>query len=450
MRRATPLDTHPGLGQSRGMSSASPDPNFFEDLRRRGLVHQSTSPELAELLKKERVTAYIGFDPTSTSLHIGSLLPVTNLMRLQRAGHRPIAVVGGGTGLIGDPSGKAAERTLLTHEALGRNLAGLKSQLERFLEFDGPNAALMVDNYEWLGSMTMMEFLRDVGKHFSVNGMIARDAVRDRLENRDQGISYTEFSYILLQSYDFLALYDRYGCKLQMGGSDQWGNIVSGTDLIRRVRGAETYGLTQPLVLKSDGTKFGKSESGNVWLDAGMTSPYAMYQFLLNTDDADVVRYLKYFTFLDFTEIDAAEAQVASAPEKRHAQRLLAAEVVKLVHGEDALRRAERTTTALFGGGDWSALTAEDLEDAFAASPSSALPREKLGTPEASIVALIADAGLVPSRGQARQQVTGGGVSLNNVPVTDPNRVLGADDLYGDRFAVLRRGKKSWHVVRVS
>jgi tyrosyl-tRNA synthetase len=430
-------------------SSSPPDPGFLDDLRRRGLVHQSTSPELADVLRREPVTAYIGFDPTSTSLHIGSLLPVTNLMRMQRAGHRPIAVVGGGTGLIGDPSGKAAERTLLTHETLQRNLAGLKAQLGRFLAFDGPNAAIMVDNYEWLGSMSVMDFLRDVGKHFSVNGLIARDAVRDRLENREQGISYTEFSYVLLQAYDFLALYDRYGCRLQMGGSDQWGNIVSGTDLIRRVRGVETYGLTQPLVLKSDGTKFGKSEAGNVWLDPEMTSPYAMYQFLLNTEDADVVRYLKYFTFLDWERIEAAVEQVRVAPERREAQRLLAASVVSLVHGDEALRRAERTTAALFGGGDWSALSPVDLEQAFAASPSSTLPREKLGTPDAALVALLADAGLVPSRGQARQAITGGGVALNNVPVTDPNRQLDSADLYADRFAVLRRGKKAWHVVRI-
>ena len=431
------------------MSSASPDPHFLEDLRRRGLVHQSTSPELADLLKKEPVTAYIGFDPTSTSLHIGSLLPVTNLIRLQRAGHRPIAVVGGGTGLIGDPSGKAAERTLLTPEGLAKNLAGLKGQLERFLDFSGPNAAVMVDNYEWLGRMSVMEFLRDVGKHFSVNAMIARDSVRDRLENRDQGISYTEFSYMLLQAYDFLALHDRFGCRLQMGGSDQWGNIVSGTDLIRRLRGVEAYGLTQPLVLKSDGSKFGKSESGNVWLDGGMTSPYAMYQFLLNTDDVDVVKYLKYFTFLDLVEIDAIDEQVRTSPEKRDAQRRLAAEVVRLVHGPEALLRAERATAALFGGGDWSTLGADDLEEAFAASPASTLARARLDTPEASLVGLLADSGLVPSRGQARQAITGGGVSLNNVPVTDPGRILGVADLLGDRFAVLRRGKKSWHVVRV-
>ena len=293
---------------------SSPDPRFLDDLRQRGLVHQMTSPALETILQGGRVTAYIGFDPTAASLHIGSLLPVTMLMRLQRAGHRPIAVVGGGTGLIGDPSGKAAERALLTPELLAVNLAGMRGQLERFLDFSGEHAAVLVDNSEWLGPMRVMDFLRDIGKHFSINAMVARDSVRDRLENREQGISYTEFSYMLLQAYDFLALHDRFGCTLQLGGSDQWGNIVSGTDLIRRVRGAESYGLTQPLVLKSDGTKFGKSEQGNVWLDPGMTGPYSMYQFLLNTDDGDVVRYLKYFTFLAFSEIDALEAEVRTAP----------------------------------------------------------------------------------------------------------------------------------------
>lgn len=426
-----------------------PDPDFLPDLRRRGLVHQMTSPELADLLVNERITAYIGFDPTAASLHIGSLLQVLGLMRLQRAGHRPVAVVGGGTGLIGDPSGKSSERSLLTLETMAVNKAGLRAQLERFLDFDGPHGALMIDNYDWLGTLPVMDFLRDIGKHFSVNAMIARDSVRDRLEGREHGISYTEFSYVLLQAYDFLALYDRVGCRLQMGGSDQWGNIVSGADLIRRLRGAEAHGLTQPLVLKSDGSKFGKSEQGNVWLDPALTSPYAMYQFLLNTEDADVVKYLKYFTFLDFSTLDAAEEQVRTAPEKREAQRLLAGEVVRLVHGAEALARAERTTAALFGG-DWSNLDPEDLEQAFAASPSSTLERAKVGTPDAALAAILADAGLVPSRGQARQAITAGGVTLNNAPVNDPTRVLQAADFLGGRFAVLRRGKKSWHVVRLA
>ncbi len=428
---------------------SSPDPRFLDDLRQRGLVHQMTSPALETILQGGRVTAYIGFDPTAASLHIGSLLPVTMLMRLQRAGHRPIAVVGGGTGLIGDPSGKAAERALLTPELLAVNLAGMRGQLERFLDFSGEHAAVLVDNSEWLGPMRVMDFLRDIGKHFSINAMVARDSVRDRLENREQGISYTEFSYMLLQAYDFLALHDRFGCTLQLGGSDQWGNIVSGTDLIRRVRGAESYGLTQPLVLKSDGTKFGKSEQGNVWLDPGMTGPYSMYQFLLNTDDGDVVRYLKYFTFLAFSEIDALEAEVRTAPDRRNAQKALATEVVRLVHGAEALAGAEQTTAALFGGGDFRALSVADLQDAFKASPRSTVAREKLGTQDASIVALLADSGLVPSRGQGRQAITAGGVTLNNTPVSDPARLLTADDFIGGRFAVLRRGKKSWHVLEL-
>jgi len=428
---------------------ASPDPKFLDDLRARGLLHQMTSPALAEVLAREPVTAYIGFDPTAPSLHIGSLLQVLALVRLQRAGHRPIAVVGGGTGLIGDPSGKSAERSLLTADALAANLAGIRGQLERFLDFDGPRGAVLVDNFEWLGRMPLMEFLRDVGKHFSVNALVARDAVRDRLENREQGISYTEFSYVLLQAYDFLALYDRFGCRLQVGGSDQWGNIVSGTDLIRRLRGAESWGLTQPLVLKSDGTKFGKSEQGNVWLDAALTSPYAMFQFLLNTDDADVERLLRYLTFVDNGTIDALLEAHRAQPGRREAQRTLAREVVAYVHGDSARDRAERTTEALFGGGDWTTLPEADLMDAFAASPTTRLSADALGTADAALAALLVGAGLAPSRGQARQAIKQGGLTINNQPVADENFVVTRENLLAGRFAVIRRGKKSWHVVRV-
>jgi tyrosyl-tRNA synthetase len=428
---------------------SAPDPRFLDDLRARGLLQQTTSPALAEALVREPVTAYIGFDPTAPSLHIGSLLQVLALVRLQRAGHRPIAVVGGGTGLVGDPSGKQAERNLLGLEQLATNLAGIRGQLERFLDFDGPRGAVLVDNYEWLGRMPLMEFLRDIGKHFSVNALVARDAVRDRLENREQGISYTEFSYILLQAYDFLALFDRYGCRLQVGGSDQWGNIVSGTDLIRRLRGADAWGLTQPLVLKSDGTKFGKSEQGNVWLDAGLTSPYAMFQFLLNTDDQDVERLLKYLTFLEVEHLDALLVEHRAQPGRREAQRALARDVVGYVHGPEARARAERTTEALFGGGDWASLSLADLDEAFAASPTTQLRADQLGTPDAALAALLVTAELAPSRGQARQAMKQGGVTLNNRPVADEQLVLEHAHLLAGRYAVLRRGKKSWHIVRV-
>lgn len=427
----------------------SPNPAFLPELRARGLVHQMTSNELEGLLQTTSLTGYIGFDPTADSLHIGSFLPVTMLMRWQRAGHRPIAVVGGGTGLIGDPSGKVNERQLLTRDVLQANLEGLRKQLSNFLDFSGTTGAVIVDNYDWLGNLALIDFLRDVGKMFSVNTMIARDAVRDRLHQREQGLSYTEFSYILLQSYDFLALYDRLGCRVQLGGSDQWGNILSGTDLIRRSRGVEAFGLTQPLVLKADGTKFGKSEQGNIWLDPARTSPYQMYQFLLNTEDTDVVRLLGYLTFLELDEIAELGAATQTHPEQRRAQKALAREIVEMVHGRQSRERAERTTEVLFCGGDWRSLAAEDLEQAFAASPRSSLPRSALGTSDASLVCILTDAGLTPSRGQARQGLATGGFSLNDEVVKDALRSLGEVDFLGGRFAVLRRGKKSWHVVEL-
>jgi tyrosyl-tRNA synthetase len=422
-------------------------PDFLRDLEARGLLHQVSDPGIADLLRQERVTGYIGFDPTAASLHVGSLLQVLTLMRLQRAGHRPIAVVGGGTGLIGDPSGKTSERTLLDRERIAANLAGLRGQLERFLDFGGEHGALLVDNADWLCDLRLIDFLRDVGKHFSVNAMITRDSVRTRLEEREHGISFTEFSYMLLQAYDFLALYDRYGCRLQLGGSDQWGNIVSGADLIRRMRGVQAYAVTKPLVTKADGTKFGKSEQGNVWLDPQLTSPYEMYQFWLNTDDRDVGRLLRFFTFLPVEQIEALEAEHARAPEQRAAQRVLAREVTTLVHGAEEHARAERTTGVLFGEGDWRSLTARDVEAAFAGAPRTELALGALGTPDADLGALLAASGLFPSRGQARKLVEQGGVQVNGVTVKDAARILGADDLLEGGYVVLRRGKKTFHVL---
>ena len=326
--------------------------HLAEDLRFRGLIHQMTDPGLEARLDADGVTAYTGFDPTADSLHVGHLLQLCNLRRLQLAGHRPIAVAGGGTGFIGDPWGKSEERTLLTEEALEANLAGIRRQLDRFIDFDavaGGGDALLVNNADWLRPLSLFEFLRDVGKHFTVNQMVAKDSVKSRLERADQGISYTEFSYMLLQAYDFLHLFDTYGCQLQLGGSDQWGNITAGIDLIRRVRHREAWGLTTPLVLKADGTKFGKTESGTVWLDPDRTSPYQLYQFLYRTEDAVVGTYLRYFTFLDHEEILGLDQATAEHPERREAQRQLAREVCGLIHGVDETTRAEEAAGALFG-----------------------------------------------------------------------------------------------------
>jgi tyrosyl-tRNA synthetase len=420
------------------------------DLVARGLVHQTTAGAVEEVFAEGPLTAYIGFDPTAASLHVGSLLPVMLLVRLQRAGHRPLALVGGGTGLIGDPSGKASERSMLSEEQLAVNLAGLRSQLERFLDFSGERGAVLVDNAEWLRRLPLLAFLRDIGKHFSVNAMIARDSVKNRLESREHGISYTEFSYSLLQAYDFLELYDRYGCRLQMGGSDQWGNIVAGADLVRRLRGVSVHGLTSPLVTRADGSKFGKSEQGNVWLDERLTSPYDFYQFWLNTEDADVGRWLRAFTLLELAEIEELDRSVAERPQERAAQRRLAEEVTRLVHGEAALTRSRHVSEVLFEGRDLAELSAEQLDEAFRSIEGVALPREALGTAAAGLTGLLASAGLCPSKGEARRAIEGGGVYVNNRRIAEPNLQLTAEHVLAGGFVVLRRGRKSYQVVRVA
>ena len=424
--------------------------DLLEDFKARGLFHQATDEAaLREALSKGVVTGYIGFDPTAASLHVGSLLQIILLVRLQRAGHRPIAVVGGGTGLIGDPSGKQAERTLLTREALDVNLQGIRKQLGRYLDFEAPtNAALMIDNADWLCGLGLIDFLRDVGKHFSVNAMVQRDAVKKRLEERDQGISYTEFSYMLLQAYDFVALYDRHGCTLQLGGSDQWGNIVSGIDLIGRMRGASAHGLTVPLITSSDGTKFGKTEKGAVWLDPALTSPYEFFQFWLNTADADVERYLHFFSFLAGDEVAAVMKEHVLDASKRVAQRRLAKEVTAFVHGEGEFQKAERATRVFFGGDDWRTLDERDLDAAFSDAPSTDLDPALLGTPDAALTALLVKAGLYPSKGQARTGIEQSGVSVNNAVEKSPQRVISRDDLLPGGYVVLRKGKKHYHVLR--
>jgi tyrosyl-tRNA synthetase len=424
--------------------------DFFADMEQRGQIHQVSAPELTNVLRTQRVVGYVGFDPTADSLHVGNLVHLINLMRFQRAGHRPIGLVGGGTGLIGDPSGKDDERSLQSPAQIATNLAGIRAQVERFLDL-GTDQALLINNAEWLGELRLLDFLRDIGKHFSVNQMIVRDSVRVRLEEREHGISYTEFSYMLLQAYDFLALYDRYGCTLQMGGSDQWGNILSGADLIRRLRGVEAYGLTTPLITRADGKKFGKSEEGNIWLDARRTSPYQFYQFWLNADDHDVVQYVNTFTLLPVAEVREVAQTVVSAPERRAAQKLLAEEVTRMVHGPAALARAQRATAVLFSkDADYRELSEQELSEAFHGAPRTALAPAALDTPAAGLVAVLADVGLYPSRGRARQDVTTGGVSVNNVPVHDAGYVLTQADLLPGGFIILRKGKKHYHVLHVS
>jgi len=429
--------------------------DFLADMEARGLAHQLSQPShegwpsLSQRLGQGPITGYIGFDPTAASLHVGSLLPILNLVRLQRHGHRPLAIVGGGTGMIGDPSFKAAERAMLTREQLAANVEGLRQQLGRYLDFSGSRAAQLINNSDWLGELRLLDFLRDIGKLFSVNQMIARDSVQQRLSGREHGISFTEFSYSLLQGYDFLVLHERYGCELQMGGSDQWGNITDGIDLVRRLRKAPAYGLTSPLVTKADGSKFGKSEKGNIWLDAAMTRPFSFHQFWLNQADADAARYLRFFTFLPIAEIEAIEQQSAAEPQRRHAQRRLADEVTRFVHGEAALQSALRAGAVLFDGGDLRALSAEELADAFAEAPRTPLAAATLGTPDASLAAVLAACKLEPSRGRARTAIESGAISVNGVVEKDPNRVLSADDWLTGGFLVLRRGKKSYHVVEV-
>ncbi len=418
---------------------------LIEELEWRGLVNQVTHPELGDRLEQERFTFYCGFDPTAESLHIGNLVPIMGMMHLQRRGHRPLVLVGGGTGLIGDPSGKTEERKLQTRENLERHLAGIRTQLGRLLAFEGDNAATLVNNADWLGELRLLDFLRDIGKHFSVNVMLAKESVRARLEDRDHGISYTEFTYSLLQAYDFLHLHDSFGCRLQVGGSDQWGNIVAGMDLTRRLRQSETFGLTFPLVTKSDGAKFGKSEQGNVWLDPARTSPYKFYQFWINQADADVPRLLRYFTFLPQEEIAGLEQELAAAPEKRAAHRRLAEEVTAMIHGQDQLANAAKASQAMFGG-ELSGLDDATLEDIFSEMPSTRFPREALTSGKALLDVLV-ESGVFPSKGEARRTIKSGGVYLNNERIAEDARLSEAS-LCSERIAVVRKGKKHYHLLK--
>jgi tyrosyl-tRNA synthetase len=370
-----------------------------------------------------------------------------NLVRLQRAGHTPIAILGGGTGMIGDPSGKTVERQLLGREKIDANLAGIRKQLENFLDFDASsNRAQLINNADWLASIDLLSFLRDVGKFFTVNYMLAKDSVRRRLES-EGGISFTEFSYMLLQAYDFLVLYERNGCTLQMGGSDQWGNIVAGIELIRKVHGAGAHGLVFPLVTTAAGVKFGKTESGTIWLDPKMTSPFRFYQFWLGTDDRDVVQYLKYFTLRSEPEISELESATVAKPEERDAQRKLAREVTRAVHGESALDRAEGATRVLFGG-SMEGLAGADVEEIFSDVPTAEQSLERLQGDGAAISAIAAEAGLVPSKGEARRLIEGGGFYLNNRRTTDARVTIRHEDLIEGKYIVLRKGARQYVVVR--
>ena len=420
---------------------------LFEDLNSRGLIHSSTEG-VREHLEHAHVTAYVGFDPTGDSLHVGHLFPLLALARVQRAGHKPIALVGGGTGMIGDPSGKSVERQLLTRDQVRANVEKLRDQLGQFLEFSGDNAALLIDNHDWLGTLGLIDFLRDVGKHFTINYMLAKDSVARRLEQED-GLSVTEFSYMMLQAFDYLTLHDRQGCTLQLGGSDQWGNITAGMELIRKTRGKSAYGIVLPLVTTASGAKFGKTEGGAVWLDPQLTSPFRFYQFWLNTDDRDVEKYLKGFTFLPVAEIDELMVSHATNPGAREAQRRLAIEVTRMVHGEEGLARAERATGVLFGSVPPQQLGAVELLDVFADVPSTEMQRGRFEGAGVSAIDVLAESGVAGSKGEARRLISGGGVYLNGERLENVDRFVAAGDAIDGEVLVLRKGKKQNHVVRL-
>jgi len=419
---------------------------LFDELQWRGLVAEATEG-LSDAFAKERVTAYIGFDPTASSLHVGSLLTMMGLARLQRAGHSPIAIVGGGTGMIGDPK-PTQERPLLSREEIERNVAGIKPQLAKLLDFDsGTNPARIVNNADWLASFDLLGFLRDTGKYFTVNYMLQKESVNRRLES-EEGISYTEFSYLLLQARDFLELFDRYHCTLQMGGTDQWGNITAGIDLVRKLRGVRVHGLVWPLLTTTAGTKFGKTEAGTIWLDPARTSPFKFYQFWLNTDDRDVIPYLKKFTFLGRDAIAPLEEATAHAPEKRDAQRVLAREVTAMIHGAEQVTRVEHASSLLFGE-DIATLPVDDVLAVFEDVPSTELSANDFGADGIGVVELVARVQLAPSKTEARRLVQSGGIYVNNRRVSDPQVRLTREQAIGGRLLLLRKGQRQNHLVKI-
>jgi len=420
---------------------------FFDELKWRGFLDATTNDDMPAFLDARRRTIYVGFDPTADSLHLGSLIPVMALAHAQRQGHRPVVLIGGGTGLIGDPSGKATERTLLTLEQAAKNALAIGEQLKNFFDLSSPAKGLVVNNADWLVPLNLVEFLRDVGKHFSVNEMMKRDSVRTRLEERDQGITYTEFTYMLLQAYDFLHLYQHHDCEIQMGGSDQWGNILSGKELIRRMLGGQGEGITFPLLMTSSGKKFGKTEEGAVWLDAKRTSPYQMYQYWLQTADQDVVRYLKLFTFLPEEAITQLAETLSTRPELREAQRVLAAECTGVVHGKAAVASVEAASRMLFGEGNASP-SLDVLEVLSREVPVTVLTRAEL---EASISLLdvLVRAKIAESKGAGRKLIAGGGLYLNNVRQSDERKTLTSADLLWPDAALIRSGKKSYYLLLI-
>lgn len=442
---------------------------LYDDLEWRGLIKQTTDEKMSEILEKNKFTLYCGFDPTADSLHLGSLLPLLTLKRFQNAGHQVIGIVGGATGMIGDPSGKSTERTFLNEESLRKNQDGIREVIERILGRNTQNNSSSIqisepkilNNYDWFKDFSFLSFLRMVGKHFTINHMMAKESVRARLEDRDHGISYTEFSYMLLQAYDYYHLYEKEGCTLQIGGSDQWGNITAGIELIRRLNAHKEeshqqessrphpYGITFPLVTKSDGTKFGKSEGGSIWLSADKTSPYQFYQFLIQTSDADVLSYLKYFTFLSRNEIEALEKEHLQHPEKRIAQKTLARELTRLVHSEEELKKVEEATSALFNA-KLKDLSLAQILQSFESAPKTELTSTEwetlLNTPQ-NFVEMIVKTNLSPSKGQARKDIVGGGYSLNDEKITDATFNLKSSDLIHQKVIVLKKGKKNYHLL---
>ncbi len=422
---------------------------IIDELRWRGLIYDKTEG-VDELVSHQKITLYNGFDPTGDSLHIGNLVPLMQLARWQRYGHTPIALAGGGTGMVGDPSGRSTERNLMTTEAIDANVDHIKQQLASILDFEiKSNPAQVVNNADWLRRLLLTDFLRDTGKHFTVNYMLAKDSVKSRMERDDSGISFTEFSYMLLQAHDFQHLFDTQNCLLQTGGSDQWGNIVAGVELIRRARGQKAHGLVYPLLTRADGSKFGKTAEGmSVWLSPTRTSPYRFYQYWFNADDADVITYLKQFTWLTQAEIAELENLVIEQPERREAQRRLAREVTRMVHGETALAKAESASQALFGG-DVAGLDAADIEDIFAEVPSSEIGAAALSDGGVPLVDLLVGGGLATSKADARRKIQGGGIYLNNERVTDQAQTAQLGQAIDGRFLILRQGRRQYHLVRV-
>ncbi len=420
--------------------------SVLNNLEARGFIAQTSDEKLDEYLQAQPATIYVGFDPTDSSLHLGHLVPIMGLAHMQRAGHKVIVLVGGATGMIGDPSGKSDERNLLTAEKIAENVAGVRQQLASYLDFDGENPAVMLDNNDWIGQMSFIDWLRDVGKYFTVNYMVAKESVKARMAS-DTGISFTEFSYMTMQAYDFLHLFDQQGCTLQAGGNDQWGNITAGIDLIRKARNAKAYGMTFPLLMTAGGQKFGKTAGNAVWLAADRTSPYQLYQYWVQTEDADVEKFLKLFTFLELDEIERIMVDHNAEPHRRAAQKALAEHTTEIVHGPAGLAKAIRASEALFGG-DLAEFTADELTDIFADVPSSEIPRSRVDE-GLLVVDLLAETELVGSKGQARRKVAEGGAYINNERVTGAEAVVTTHNILGGGIIVLRLGKKKYHLVQL-